>query len=46
MHCQACGFEIASGTKFCGECGAPRAVPSTPLLIVDNTKPSNGQSGA
>ncbi len=23
MHCQACGFENASGIKFCGECGAP-----------------------
>src|SRR2546426_9829415 len=22
MHCQACGFENASGIKFCGECGA------------------------
>ena len=23
MHCPACGFENASGIKFCGECGAP-----------------------
>ena len=23
MHCQACGFENASGIKFCGECGSP-----------------------
>jgi class 3 adenylate cyclase len=23
MRCQACGFENASGVKFCGECGAP-----------------------
>src|SRR4026209_1097920 len=22
MHCPACGFENASGIKFCGECGA------------------------
>jgi hypothetical protein len=22
MHCAACGFENASGIKFCGECGA------------------------
>src|SRR5437867_5324452 len=22
MHCQACGFQNASGIKFCGECGA------------------------
>ncbi|MET0153923.1 MAG: zinc ribbon domain-containing protein, partial [Candidatus Binatia bacterium] len=23
MRCSACGFENASGIKFCGECGAP-----------------------
>ena len=23
MRCAACGFENASGIKFCGECGAP-----------------------
>src|SRR6266536_3137720 len=23
MRCQACGFENASGIKFCGECGKP-----------------------
>ena len=23
MRCPACGFENASGIKFCGECGAP-----------------------
>ena len=23
MRCPACSFENASGTKFCGECGAP-----------------------
>ncbi|HSD11840.1 MAG TPA: zinc ribbon domain-containing protein, partial [Candidatus Binatia bacterium] len=23
MRCPSCGFENASGIKFCGECGAP-----------------------
>jgi hypothetical protein len=23
MRCPACGFENASGIKFCGECGSP-----------------------
>src|SRR5262245_38609388 len=26
MRCPACGFENASGIKFCGECGAPLKV--------------------
>ena len=25
MRCPACGFENASGIKFCGECGKPLA---------------------
>jgi Double zinc ribbon len=29
MHCQACGFENASGIKFCGECGGPLKLKCT-----------------
>jgi hypothetical protein len=29
MRCPACGFENASGIRFCGECGAPLGLTCT-----------------
>jgi hypothetical protein len=35
MHCPACGFENASGIKFCGEWGKPLGGAAKPGPLPD-----------